>query len=59
MRNWLLAYNDDQPEDGGGGGEYASRSRGAAAGGNNFDQRMPEADPAAASSPISDEDIPF
>jgi len=37
------------------GGEFA---RGAAAGGNNFDQRVPEAEPAA-SSPISDEDIPF
>jgi len=35
-------------------------SRGAAAsGGNNFDQRTPEPEPAAASSPISDEDIPF
>jgi len=32
------------------GGEFA--------GGNNFDQRVPEAEPAA-SSPISDEDIPF
>ena len=40
-----------------GGGDFASGSRGAAAGGNNFDQREPE--PAAVSSPISDEDIPF
>jgi single-strand DNA-binding protein len=44
--------------EGGGGGDFAGSSRGAA-GGNNFDQRMPEAEPAAASSPISDEDIPF
>jgi single-strand DNA-binding protein len=41
----------------GSGGE-ASRSA-AAAGGNNFDQRAPEPEPAVASSPISDEDIPF
>ena len=40
-----------------GGGEYSSGSRGASAGGNNnFDQREPEP---VASSPISDEDIPF
>jgi single-strand DNA-binding protein len=37
------------------GGE-ASHARGAAA--SNFDQRTPEAEPAAAT-PISDEDIPF
>ncbi len=38
----------------------AGYSRGASAGGgNNFDQRAPEAEPAVASSPISDEDIPF
>jgi len=43
---------------GGGGGESASR--GVAAGGNNFDQRIPEPEPASAtSSPITDEDIPF
>ena len=44
--------------EGGGGGD----SRAARAGlppGNNFDQRMPEAEPAAAATPISDEDIPF
>jgi single-strand DNA-binding protein len=41
-----------------GAGDDGGRSRGAAAGGgNNFDQRTPE--PAGASSPISDEDIPF
>lgn len=34
------------------GADYSSR------GGNNFDQRTPEPEPAAAS-PISDEDIPF
>lgn len=37
------------------GGGY---SRGASSGGNNFDQRMPEPEPAGAT-PISDEDIPF
>ena len=43
-----------------GGGDSAGGSRGASAGGgNNFDQRTPEPEPAAASSPISDEDIPF
>ena len=46
--------------EGGGGGDFAGSSRGAAAsGGNNFDQRTPEAEPATASGPISDEDIPF
>jgi single-strand DNA-binding protein len=44
---------------GGGGGDFAGSSRGASAGANNFDQRTPEAEPATASSPISDEDIPF
>jgi single-strand DNA-binding protein len=43
-----------------GAGDSAGQARGAAAAsGNNFDQRTPEPDPAAASSPISDEDIPF
>jgi len=42
----------------GGGADFAGTSRAAAAGGNNFDQRAPEAEPAAAT-PISDEDIPF
>jgi len=42
----------------GGRGESGESTRGAAAG-NNFDQRAPEAEPAAASTPISDEDIPF
>ncbi len=41
-----------------GRGEGGESARGAAAG-NNFDQRAPEAEPAAASTPISDEDIPF
>ena len=44
------------------GGDFAGGSRSAAAGGNNFDQRTPEPEPAAAtaaSTPISDEDIPF
>ncbi|MBZ5599938.1 MAG: single-stranded DNA-binding protein [Acidobacteriia bacterium] len=46
----------------GGRGEGAESSgghaRGAAAG-NNFDQRTPEPETAPASTPISDEDIPF
>ena len=45
--------------EGGGGGDYAGSSRGASSGGNNFDQRTPESEPATASSPISDKDIPF
>ena len=46
--------------EGGGGGE-GGYSRGSSAGGNNnFDQRVPEPEPAnAGSGPISDEDIPF
>ena len=45
--------------EGGGGGDFAGSSRGASAGGgNNFDQRTPEPEPAAAG-PITDEDIPF
>jgi single-strand DNA-binding protein len=45
----------------GGGGDYSGSSRGVtASGGNNFDQRVPEHEPAAAASgPITDEDIPF
>jgi len=47
----------------GGGGEFSGSSRGAGAsagGGNNFDQRTPEPEHAAAGSgPITDEDIPF
>jgi single-strand DNA-binding protein len=39
------------------GGDSGGYSRGA--GNNNLDQRTPEAEPVAASSPISDEDIPF
>jgi len=42
----------------GGGEDFGGRSRGVAAG-SNFDQRAPEPEPAAASTPISDEDIPF
>lgn len=43
-----------------GAGESGGFTRGASAGGNNFDQRVPEHEPASAtSSPISDEDIPF
>jgi single-strand DNA-binding protein len=45
-------------EGGGGGGDFAGSARGASSGGNNFDQRMPEAEPAG-TAPISDEDIPF
>jgi single-strand DNA-binding protein len=44
----------------GGSGDVAGGSRSTSAGGgNNFDQRTSEPEPAAASSPISDEDIPF
>ncbi|MGA9968376.1 MAG: single-stranded DNA-binding protein [Terriglobales bacterium] len=43
----------------GAGDDSGGRSRGAAAGGSNFDQRAPEPEHAAASAPISDEDIPF
>jgi len=42
-----------------GGDDSGNRSRTAAAGGNNFDQRSPEPEHAPASTPISDEDIPF
>src|SRR5436305_14904660 len=46
-----------------GGGDYRGSSRGSsssasAGGGNNFDQRMPEPEPAGAG-PITDDDIPF
>ena len=43
------------------GAEYSASSRSAAAGssgGNNFDQRVPEPEPAGAG-PITDDDIPF
>jgi single-strand DNA-binding protein len=41
------------------GGDFAGSSRGASAGGsNNFDQRVPEPEPAGAG-PITDDDIPF
>jgi single-strand DNA-binding protein len=43
----------------GAGDDSGGRSRSAAAGGSNFDQRAPEPEHAAASTPISDEDIPF
>ena len=43
----------------GAGDDSGGRSRGAAAAGNNFDQSAPEPQHAAASTPISDEDIPF
>ncbi|HEV2397327.1 MAG TPA: single-stranded DNA-binding protein [Candidatus Sulfotelmatobacter sp.] len=46
--------------EGGGGGDFSGSSRGASQGGNNFDQRVPEHEPAASGSgPITDEDIPF
>jgi single-strand DNA-binding protein len=49
--------------EGSGGGDFKESSRGASAGsggGNNFDQRTPEPEHAAAGSgPITDEDIPF
>jgi single-strand DNA-binding protein len=40
--------------EGGGGGGGGSRDSA-----NHFDQSAPEAEPAAATSPITDEDIPF
>jgi len=39
--------------------DSGNRSRSSATGGNNFDQRAPEPEHAPASTPISDEDIPF
>jgi single-strand DNA-binding protein len=39
--------------------DSGNRSRSATAGGNNFDQSAPTPEHAAASTPISDEDIPF
>jgi single-strand DNA-binding protein len=44
-----------------GAGDSAGYSRGVAVGSNNFDQRVPEQETVgvAASTPISDEDIPF
>lgn len=46
-------------EGGGGSSDFAGSARGASAGGgNNFDQRVPEPEPAA-TGPITDEDIPF
>jgi single-strand DNA-binding protein len=43
----------------GAGDDSGGRSRGASAAENNFDQSAPEPQHAAASTPISDEDIPF
>jgi single-strand DNA-binding protein len=48
--------------EGASGGDFGGGSRAAASstgGGNNFDQRTPEPEHAAASGPITDEDIPF
>jgi single-strand DNA-binding protein len=42
-----------------GEGAEASGGHARAAAANNLDQRAPEPEPAAASTPISDEDIPF
>ena len=45
--------------EGGGAGDYSGGSRGASSSGNNnFDQRVPEPEPAGAG-PITDDDIPF
>lgn len=44
--------------EGGGGSDSGGGSRSASAGGNNFDQRVPEHEPAG-TGPITDEDIPF
>ena len=44
----------------GAGGDFSGSSRGSSsAAGNNFDQRTPEPEHAAASGPITDEDLPF
>ena len=48
--------------EGAGSSDFGGGSRAAASstgGGNNFDQRTPEPEHAAASGPITDEDIPF
>ena len=46
--------------EGAGSGDFSGGSRASSsAGGNNFDQRAPEPEPAPASGPITDEDIPF
>ena len=45
-----------------GGGDSGGSSRGASSssgGASHFDQRVPEAEQATASGPITDEDIPF
>jgi len=55
--NELVLLGGARGEGGGGGGDFGG-SRGASSGGNNFDQRVPEPEPAA-SGPITDEDIPF
>jgi single-strand DNA-binding protein len=41
-----------------GGGSYSRGASASAGNGNNFDQRVPETEPAGAG-PITDEDIPF
>ncbi len=41
------------------GAEAGGHARGASAGASGFDQRVPEPETAPASSPITDEDIPF
>ncbi|PYX56775.1 MAG: single-stranded DNA-binding protein [Acidobacteria bacterium] len=41
------------------GAESGGHARGASASGGGFDQRVPEPETAPASSPITDEDIPF
>lgn len=43
----------------GGGGDSGGSSRTSSSGASHFDQRVPEGDPANASGPITDEDIPF
>src|SRR5579862_7595074 len=46
--------------EGEGAGGYSRGAGASSGGGNNFDQRVPEHEPAgAASGPITDEDIPF
>jgi len=43
----------------GGGDSGSSRGSQSSSGASHFDQRVPEAEQATASGPITDEDIPF
>jgi single-strand DNA-binding protein len=56
--NDLVLLGGGRGEASGAGDSSASSRSSSSAGGNNFDQRVPEHEPAA-SGPITDEDIPF